>query len=149
MSTHPSITQPQLSGSAAHVRAASIEDQMEVAALDLAYQGAVKCNDADVIDSILHPQFAMVLGDGRVVSRAEVVASARSRSIEFEIQDEDAGTQTVRVWGDTAVVTARLHIKGLRGTEQVERKVWFSDTYVRTGAGWRYAFAQVSLPLSD
>jgi hypothetical protein len=30
-----------------------------------------------------------------------------------------------------------------------DRKFWFSDTYVRTSAGWRYVFGQSSLPLAD
>jgi hypothetical protein len=51
------------------------------------------------------------------------------------------------MWGDTAVVTARLWIKGRRAGKPFERKLWFSDTYVRTESGWRYAFAQASLPL--
>ncbi len=31
------------------------------------------------------------------------------------------------------------------GTQKV--RVWFSDTYLRTPRGWRYAFGQASLPL--
>lgn len=123
-------------------------DHATVAALDLSYQAAVKRNDADTMDGILHNQFALVLGDGTVVSRAALLNSARRKEVEYEIQDEDPGTQTVRVWGDTAVVTARLWIKGVRDGHSFERRLWFSDTYVRTSTGWRYAFAQASLPLS-
>jgi hypothetical protein len=72
---------------------------------------------------------------------------ARLRVNEFEIQDEDEGTQVVRVWGDTAVVTARLRIKGTNQKGAFDRTLWFSDTYVRTPTGWRYAFAQASLPI--
>ena len=59
------------------------------------------------------------------------------------------GTQTLRVYGDTAVVTARLWLKGANpdGTGAFDRKLWFSDTYVRTPAGWRYAFGQASTAL--
>ena len=28
-----------------------------------------------------------------------------------------------------------------------DRTLWFSDTYVRTAQGWRYAFGQASLAL--
>jgi hypothetical protein len=149
MSTQPSISQPQLLGAASDMPASFIEDQMKVAALDLALQAAVKDHDAETIDAILHQQFAMVLGDGKIVTREQLLETARMKLVEFEIQDEDAGTQTVRVWGDTAVVTARLHIRGRRGDEHIDRRVWFSDTYIRTPGGWRYAFAQVSLPLPD
>ena len=62
------------------------------------------------------------------------------------------GTQTVRLFGrDTAVVTALLWLKGKRKADgsQFEYKLWFSDTYVRTADGWRYAFGQASLKLPD
>jgi ketosteroid isomerase-like protein len=124
-------------------------DAQDVAALDLAFQAAVKRNDADAIDAILHPQMIMVLGNGTVKTRDEIIAGARQGATAFEIQDEDPGTQAVRVWGDTAVVTARLWIKGSRNDETFDRTLWFSDTYVRTPGGWKYAFAQVSLPLPD
>ena len=55
--------------------------------------------------------------------------------------------QKVRVWGDTAVVTALLWIKGTSEGKTTERKLWFSDTYVKTDEGWRYVLGQASLPL--
>ena len=123
------------------------DDRTIVADLDTAYQAAVKQNDAAAMDKILHEQFTLVLGDGRTVSRADLLDEARSKRITWEQQDEEAGTQTVRVWGDTAVVTAKLWIKGTRDGKAFDRKLWFSDTYVRTPTGWRYAFGQASLAL--
>lgn len=122
-------------------------DAAQVGALDLDFQLAVKRNDVARIDAILHPDFALVLGDGSVVTRSELIDEARRGDIVYEIQDEDPGTQSVRVWGDTAVVTARLRIKGVRDGPPFARVLWFSDTYVRTATGWRYAFGQASLPV--
>jgi hypothetical protein len=48
---------------------------------------------------------------------------------------------------DTATVTARLWIKATREGEQLDYRLWFTDTYVRTPQGWRYAFGQASFPL--
>lgn len=123
------------------------QDAAAVAALDLAYQAAVKRNDAVTMDRILHPQYALVLGDGKVISREALLTEARAQTTTYEVQDEDPGTQQVRVWGDTAVVTARLRIAGSAQGKPFDRTLWFSDTYVRTPSGWRYAFAQASLPL--
>jgi len=121
-----------------------------VAALDTEYQTAVERNDWQAMDRILHPDFTLVLGNGQVHSRAELIESARDRHIEYEKQVEMPGTQTVRVFGnDTATVTALLWLKGTRKKDQnaFEYKLWFSDTYVRTKQGWRYAFGQASLRL--
>lgn len=54
----------------------------------------------------------------------------------------------MRLYGkDAAIVTARLHIKAARGDSLTDKRLWFSDTYVRTRNGWRYAFGQASLAL--
>jgi ketosteroid isomerase-like protein len=130
-------------------RGSVMEDRAMIAALDLAFQRAVKVNDSAAIDRILHRDYWLVLGNGTVVTREELIADARARRTEYEIQDEVPGTQTVRVWGDTAVVTAKLRIKGRRDGQTFSRTLWFSDTYVRTEDGWKYAFAQASLPLPE
>jgi len=126
------------------VHADAAADRATVAALDTTYQAAVKANDAAAMGRILKDDFVLVLGNGTVVTRAELLQDASGRSVAYERQEEDAGTQTVRVYGDTAVVTARLWIKGAAGATAMNYKLWFSDTYVRTAAGWRYAFGQAA-----
>ena len=129
--------------------AAMADDAAIVAALDTKYQAAVKANDAAEMDRILADDFVLVTGRGKTYNKADLIAAARSKEIAYEYQDELSQTQTVRVWGDTAVVTALLWIKGTQSGQSFERKLWFSDTYVRTAKGWRYAFGQASLPLPD
>ena len=122
-------------------------DRRTVAAMDIEYQAAVKRNDAEAMARILHQDFVLVLGDGKTYTRADLLDDARNKDIVYERQDEDEGTRIVRVWGDTAVITARLWLKGVRRGEPFDYRLWFSDTYVRTPEGWRYVFGQASLPL--
>ncbi len=122
-------------------------DHDMVAALDRTYQAAVKRNDAVTMDRILHPQFLLVVGTGRRVSRDDLLAEARKGTITYELQDEEEGSQSVLVAGDTAIVTAKLFIKGIADGKKIDRTLWFSDTYVRTPSGWLYLFGQASLPL--
>lgn len=117
------------------------EDIATVAALDREYQHAVKHNDAATMARILADDFVLVLGNGTVHDRAAVLEESRSGRVRYERQDEPE--QQVRVWGDTAVVTAKLWLKGTRSGEAFERKLWFSDVYVRTPQGWRYVLGQV------
>lgn len=123
------------------------EDAKAVAALDTKYQAAVKANDTTTMDQILADNFVLVTGRGAVFSKADLLDSARKKEATYEHQDEEPGTQKVRVWGDTAVVTALLWIKSVQGGKHADYKLWFSDTYVRTPTGWRYFFGQASLPL--
>lgn len=142
-------TMALLAAMAAGVAAATpADDEKTVAQLDRDYQLAVKNNDAATIKRIHADDMILVTGRGKVFRGSEIEERARKGTVKFEQQDEIEGSQKVRVWGDTAVVTALLWIKGTdpeRGA--FDYKVWFSDTYVRLDGRWRYAFGQASIPL--
>jgi ketosteroid isomerase-like protein len=120
-------------------------DEKTVAALDTEYQAAVKVNDADTMDRILADDFVVVLGTGQILTKSDLLNMARTKRVQYEHQEESV--QNVRVWGDTAVVTAKLWLKGVDQGKPFEWHVWFSDTYVRTPSGWRYVNGFASLPL--
>jgi ketosteroid isomerase-like protein len=133
--------------SATVARATPEEDAAAVAALDTAYQAAVERNDVAGMDRILDDDFTLVVGSGQVFNKTQLLESARSGEFVWEVQAEESGTQKVRVHGDTAVVTALLHLKGTHKGRPIDKRLWFSDTYVRTPSGWRYFFGQASLAL--
>jgi ketosteroid isomerase-like protein len=136
-----------IASAAARASSSSADDAVTVAALDTAYQAAVKANDAAGMDRILADDFVLVTGRGQTFTKADLLREARNKSTVYEHQEDTQ--QKVRVWGDTAVVTALLWIKGTSENKPTERKLWFSDTYVRTPSGWRYVFGQASLPLPN
>ena len=125
--------------------AAFADDAADIKALDTRYQLAVKNNDAAEMDRILADDFVLVTGRGKTYNKADLLGAARSGEVQYEHQEDT--NQTVHVWGDTAVITALLWVKGTQGGQPFDRKLWFSDTYVRTKNGWKYAFGQASLPL--
>ncbi|PYJ20979.1 MAG: hypothetical protein DME99_08760 [Verrucomicrobia bacterium] len=94
---------------------------------------------------ILADDFALVTGLGKTYTKTDLLNEARSKRTVYEHQEDSA--QKVRVWGDTAVVTALLWAKGTEEGKPFDYKLWFSDTYVRTPAGWRYVFGQASTRL--
>ena len=120
-------------------------DESTVANLDTEYQAAVKKNDAATMARILADDFVLVTGKGHVYTKADLLKEANDKNVIYERQEDS--NQKVRVWGNTAVVTALLWAKGTDKGKPFEYKLWFSDTYVRTSTGWRYVFAQASLPL--
>jgi ketosteroid isomerase-like protein len=123
------------------------DDKKIVAALDMEYQAAVKINDVSTINRILADDFILVTGSGKTYTKADMVNDAKGAGTSYERNDEDI--QTVRVWGNTAVITAKLWEKGTTNGRSFDRKFWFSDTYVRTSADWKYVFGQSSLPIAE
>jgi len=120
-------------------------DRRTVAALDTQYQKAVEKNDVATMARILADDFILVEGTGKAWSKADLLGLSRSAGTHYEHQEDSE--RAVRVWGDTAVVTAKLWAKGTEDGSPVDYTEWFSDTYVRTPSGWRYVFGQASLPL--
>jgi ketosteroid isomerase-like protein len=122
------------------------EIETHIAALDTEYQAAVEKNVAATMDRILADDFVLVTGKGKTFTKNDLLEEARSGRVNYEFQRSEE--QTVRVWGDTAVITALLRAKGTENGEPFDYKLWFSDTYVRTPAGWLYAFGQASTRLT-
>jgi len=127
-------------------RASSKDDRDVVAALDREYQAAVKNNDAATMERILADDFVLVTGSGKIYTKADMLADARSGD-QYEHNEEE--TQVVRVWDDTAVVTAKLWERYTNAGRSYDHRFWFSDVYVRTPHGWKYVFGQSSTPMSS
>jgi ketosteroid isomerase-like protein len=121
-----------------------IEIKKLVADLDAEYQLAVKNHDAATMDRILADDFVLVTGRGKTFTKADLLEETR-HNVVYERQEDSQ--QTVRVWGDMAVVTALLWAKGTEDGTPFDHKLWFSDVYRRTLSGWRYVFAQASIRL--
>jgi ketosteroid isomerase-like protein len=135
------IFRPHVQGNGAN----ESSDRKAVAALDTEYQAAVKINDAASMDRLLADNFALVIGSGKTYTKADLLDEARSGRFVYEHQEHNG--QTVRLWGDTATITAKLWAKGTDNGKPFDYTVWFTDTYVRTRTGWRYVFGQSSLSL--
>lgn len=119
--------------------------EKHIAELDTRYQAAVERNDAEEMAKILADDFVLVLGDGRTFTREDLLEKARTKAVLYERQVDSQ--QTVRVWGDTAIITALLWESGTKAGVPFDIKLWFSDVYVKTPNGWKYVFGQASLPL--
>src|SRR5438477_9946222 len=119
-------------------------DAQMVGALDTVYRAALKANDIAIMDQILADDFVLVNDQGASLTKADLINEAREKRTIYEEEEVEQGTQKVRVWRDTAVVSELLRIKGTE--DQPPFKVWFSETYVRTPTGWRCVFGQASLP---
>jgi ketosteroid isomerase-like protein len=78
--------------------------------------------------------------------RVQAAARWSGQAATISIRQEDTN-QSVRLWGDTAVVTAKLLAKGTDGEKPFDVSLWFSDTYVKTPAGWKYVFGQAACHL--
>ena len=121
-------------------------DAQTIAKLDAVYQAAVKANDITIMDELLADDFVLVTDRGVSLTKSDLINEAREKRTIYEHQEVEQGTQKVRIWRDTAVVTALLRIKGTRDQNPFDYKIWLNETFVRTPTGWRYVFGQALKP---
>jgi hypothetical protein len=96
------------------------------------------------MNKILSDDFILVTSSGKVVEKQQLLNDAPDREATYEHQEDTE--RNVRVWRDTAVVTSKLS-KEWAEVNLIDYTLWFSDTYNRMPARWRYVFGQASLPL--
>lgn len=128
-------------------RTSAEDDKEMVRNLDTRYQAAVRTHDVAMIDRILADDFVLVTGSGKMFSKSDLLEEARDTGMVYQRQEDSR--QTVRLWGNAAVITALLWAEGTHQGKPFDYHLWFSDTYVKTPSGWRYVFGQASLPLPN
>ena len=146
VSAKSSSSSPKPVASAPAENSMQNDDARAVAALDSEYQAAVKTNDAATIDRILADDFVLIHGGGQTFSKSDVLKQAREKHTKYEHHEIEEGSQKVRIWRDTAVVTETLWVKGSENGTPVDQKMSVTETYVRTPSGWRYVSGQASVP---
>jgi ketosteroid isomerase-like protein len=115
----------------------SVQDDVRaVTLLNERYQKAVLQSDAATMDAILADDFVLYSSSGAEFSKKDLLADARRKDLTY--QRNECLNVRVRVWGDTAVVTASLWEAGVDKGTKFNHKVDFADVYVRTPTGWKY-----------
>ncbi len=118
----------------------------EVEALERELVAAIARGDLATYDRIVAEDYVAFQASGSEITKAQVLAAYRSGSLHYtglEIFDVHA-----RVFGDTAIVSAKT--KGLRREENrdVPNRVRYIRVYAKRGGRWQ-AVTQMAAPLSE
>jgi len=124
---------------------APVPDQTaDVLAFETAATAAFQRNDAIAIDTLLTDDVTLILGDGTIQTKADLLREAREEVVKYSrFENVD---QVVRFYGPhTAVVTGRTIILGTtKDGSAVEVDVIFTDALVKERGGWKFAAGHVS-----
>jgi ketosteroid isomerase-like protein len=107
---------------------------------------AIAKGDLDTYRRIVAEDYVVYDSSGKDITRAEVIASYESGSRHYtKLEIFDVGS---RVFGDTAIVSART--KGLRreGDRDVPNRVRYIRVYARRNGEWK-AVAQMATPAAE
>ncbi|HEX7917858.1 MAG TPA: nuclear transport factor 2 family protein [Gemmatimonadales bacterium] len=116
----------------------------EVLAFERAACEAFRANDVVAIDTLLTDDVTLILSDGTIERKADLLREAREEVVRYSrFENVD---QVVRFYGPrNAVVTGRTIISGVaKDGSSVEVDVIFTDTVVKAPGGWKFAAGHVS-----
>jgi hypothetical protein len=100
---------------------------------------AVK-NDASWVEKNAADDYAAILGNGAMVSKAEIVQMRQSGDVKYE--SIDVSDRKVRSYGNTAVMNATATIKGTMKGNDISGTYRITQVWVKQGGGWKVANMQ-------
>ena len=107
----------------------------EILALSAAWAEAIVDNDADQIGSFMADDWIMISERG-ISTRDHFLSFVRSGQLTHSAM-EMAEFGAFRLYGDTAILIARITNTASFGGQTFEANEWTSDVFVRTSDGWK------------
>ncbi len=118
------------------------EDEKAILDTEYAWCQAYLKADVAALADIELDGFTLTDPQGRTTTKADEIAELKSGAIRFiELSSHEL---SVRVYGDTAIVTGRTVLKAIEDNEPHDGIFQFTDTFVRQAGRWRVATEHVT-----
>lgn len=108
--------------------------EAQVRQVDRAYFDAYMSDNADAIAKFEDDAVVITNPDGTVSTKQQDVGSIRSGELKFAGGTYDDAQ--VRVFGDAAVVTGRITVKGTYKGQDISGSYRYTDVFARRGGRW-------------
>ena len=110
-------------------------EQQEVLAVDDAIQAAVLAGDVTALDRHWTDDVMIIGTDGRVWHKAERLKDFASKNRRVAAQQLDP--PSIRVYGDTAILTVSGWQKGVRDGRAFDSRAYLTRVYLKREGRWR------------
>lgn len=104
------------------------------------YATALSANDAAALDRMMAPDYSFVNQAGVIQNKAIRLAPLRAGELKYERVSYDQ--LQVHLFGNTAVVTARVKVKGANKGADISGAFRSTLTLVRGTSGWKLVASQ-------
>ena len=110
------------------------ETVREIVDLERQAKEAAMHRDASFSERTLADDYVAITPLGQIVSKADTIAARKTSQIKYEMID--ISDMTVRLYGNTAIVTARADVKGTELGEEFSGPYRFTRVWVRRNGHW-------------
>ena len=107
----------------------------EILKLEEAFTQAVIKNDVKAVENIVTDDWMIIDADGRVIDRTRFLEVMRSGALTHEEMKSEE--EQVRIYGDTAIVTALVSVKGAYAGTRFSSHERATDVFIRRDGKWR------------
>lgn len=107
----------------------------QIMALDKAWAKAVVDNDIPAIEKIVSPSLVYSHSDGAVDTHEVYLNRLKKGTSDY--QAIDFSRMDVKLFGDTAILTARARFKVLADGRQIDNDLAYTHVYQKAGGKWR------------
>ena len=110
----------------------------KVMALEQLWNQAYKSGDTKALDSILDDGIVLVNDDGSMQTKAEFLADVKATTAHPTAQQQQVAPESlnVHVFGDVAIATGVMRVKGVENGKPYTRRERFVDTWVYRRGNW-------------
>ena len=118
------------------------QDEREILLAEAALCEAFESGDAAYLRGALDPRFTLVDSRGTVTNLEQNLDEVEAREPRYE-EFRNHG-QSIRIYGDTAIVTGITSVKGMAGGEAFAADFRFTDTWLYRDGRWLLAASHAS-----
>ncbi len=116
--------------------------QEEVRRLEKEFSQAIVRNDAETVGRFLADDWIIIDPDGGIIDKVRFLDVIKSGALTHEMM-ESADTR-VRIYRNTAIVTALTTTKGKYSGQAFRTRERASDVFVKKDGRWQCAFSQLT-----
>ena len=120
------------------------QDEQLLIEIEHQWAAAYVSGDADKLSSIFSPDYIQTNTRGVVTGKTEEVGDLRAG--QFHYEKFETTEMKVQLYGDAAVVTGRIYLKGvdMKSGKAVEGYMRMTDTFIRQGGKWQAVASQTT-----
>jgi ketosteroid isomerase-like protein len=118
------------------------QDERAILRAEAALCEAFESGDAAYLRDALDPRFTLVDSRGTVTNLEQNLQEVQAREPRYETFRNHG--QSIRIYGDTAIITGVTSVKGTAGGEAFAADFRFTDTWLYRNGRWLLAASQAS-----
>jgi len=108
------------------------EARSKILALENAWARAAEIKDVKALDTLLDNAFLNVAPDGRLMTKAEVLADVKAASLQQLVTE----AMTAKLHGNTVIVTGIFRMKGIKDGKPYLQRGRFVDVWLYKNGSW-------------